>query len=325
MTPRCATPGARCTERHEERRYDIEHPVLDPAEICVPAEEWLAAAMALPHVLLGGPARRRGVGGFQSIDFGADPGAHSPASTSAARTRCARSPRNCRPRRAACCWRRNPPAGANCCWTCCGRTASARASSPAGRSSSASDAPIALAVAPLASGVTLREPAVTIYAEEQLFGERARQERRRRRTDRDPAKIIQQLADLRPGAPVVHEDYGVGRYIGLTTMDAGGMTAEFLVLEYAGGDKLYVPVQALRAHQPLHRRAGRDRAAAQARQRPVVQGPRAGRGAGSAMWRPNCSISTRAGPRARAMRSPSTSSSCARSRRASRSRRPSTS
>ena len=108
-----------------------------------------------------------------------------------------------------------------------------------------SDARIALTVAPLASGVALRDPQVTIFAEEQLFGERARQERRRRRTDRDPAKIIQQLADLRPGAPVVHEDYGVGRYTGMTTMDAGGMTAEFLVLEYAGGDKLYVPVQAL--------------------------------------------------------------------------------
>ena len=43
----------------------------------------------------------------------------------------------------------------------------------------------------------------------------------------------------------MHEDYGVGRYQGLVTMDVGGMTAEFLVLEYADGDKLYVPVQAL--------------------------------------------------------------------------------
>jgi transcription-repair coupling factor (superfamily II helicase) len=109
----------------------------------------------------------------------------------------------------------------------------------------ADDAKVSVTVAPLASGVTLAEPGITVYAEEQLFGERARQERRRRRSDRDPARIIQQLADLRPGAPVVHEDYGVGRYLGLTTMDAGGMPAEFLVLEYADGDKLYVPVQAL--------------------------------------------------------------------------------
>jgi transcription-repair coupling factor (superfamily II helicase) len=109
----------------------------------------------------------------------------------------------------------------------------------------AGDAPVAITVAALASGVALRDPPVAIYAEEQLFGDRARQERRRRRSDRDPARIIQQLADLRPGAPVVHEDYGVGRYLGLTTMDAGGMPAEFLVLEYAEGDRLYVPVQAL--------------------------------------------------------------------------------
>ena len=47
------------------------------------------------------------------------------------------------------------------------------------------------------------------------------------------------------GAPVVHESYGVGRYVGLQTMDVAGYTGEFLVLEYADGDKLYVPVQAL--------------------------------------------------------------------------------
>jgi transcription-repair coupling factor (superfamily II helicase) len=62
------------------------------------------------------------------------------------------------------------------------------------------------------SGLTLPAAGLTIIAEEQLFGERAQQERRRRRADRDPARIIQQLADLRPGAPVVHEDYGIGRY-----------------------------------------------------------------------------------------------------------------
>jgi transcription-repair coupling factor (superfamily II helicase) len=78
-----------------------------------------------------------------------------------------------------------------------------------------------------------------------LFGDRARQERRRRRSERDPAKILKELSDLRVGAPVVHEAYGVGRYVGLQTMDVAGYTGEFLVLEYADGDKLYVPVQAL--------------------------------------------------------------------------------
>jgi len=104
---------------------------------------------------------------------------------------------------------------------------------------------LAITVSPIATGMVLKEPPVTLIAEDQLFGERARQERRRRRPERDPEKIIRELSDLHVGSPVVHEEYGVGRYLGLKTMDVGGMPGEFLVLEYADGDKLYVPVQAL--------------------------------------------------------------------------------
>ncbi|MEY2919212.1 MAG: transcription-repair coupling factor, partial [Pseudomonadota bacterium] len=240
-------------ERHEERRYDIEHPVLDPAEICVPADEWLTAATALPHVLLG-PAPATPAGSDLP-----DAASLPPVPVVDFRTEPAPSARIDQRRE------ETLHAFADQLRYTEGRVLLAAES--AGRRELLlellrpyditakvvgnwqefldSSARIALTVAPLASGVRLRDPAVTIYAEEQLFGERARQERRRRRTDRDPARIIQQLADLRPGAPVVHEDYGVGRYTGLTTMDAGGMTAEFLVLEYAEGDKLYVPVQAL--------------------------------------------------------------------------------
>jgi transcription-repair coupling factor (superfamily II helicase) len=107
------------------------------------------------------------------------------------------------------------------------------------------DMTLAMTVSPLASGLLLKEPPVALIAEEQLFGERARQERRRRRADRDPDQIIRDLAELREGSPVVHEQYGVGRYLGLKVMDVGGMPGEFLVLEYADGDKLYVPVHAL--------------------------------------------------------------------------------
>jgi transcription-repair coupling factor (superfamily II helicase) len=107
------------------------------------------------------------------------------------------------------------------------------------------DMTLAITVAPIATGLLLQQPQLAVIAEEQLFGERASQERRRRRAERDPEKIIRDLADLHPGAPVVHEAYGVGRYLGLQTMDVGGLTSEFLVLEYADGDKLYVPVQAL--------------------------------------------------------------------------------
>lgn len=104
---------------------------------------------------------------------------------------------------------------------------------------------LAITVSPLATGLLLDDPPLALIAEEQFFGERARQERRRRRPERDPEKIIRDLTDLTPGAPVVHEEYGVGRFVGLATLDVGGLTSEFLVLEYADGDKLYVPVQAL--------------------------------------------------------------------------------
>jgi transcription-repair coupling factor (superfamily II helicase) len=108
-----------------------------------------------------------------------------------------------------------------------------------------STASLAITVAPLATGLVGSQPPLAVIAEEQLFGERARQQRKRRRAERDPEKIIRDLTDLHAGSPVVHEDYGVGRFLGLQSMDVGGLTSEFLVLEYADGDKLYVPVAAL--------------------------------------------------------------------------------
>ena len=109
----------------------------------------------------------------------------------------------------------------------------------------AGSAKLGITVSAAVSGLRLEMPALEILTEAQMFGDRARQERRRRHAERDPAKILKELSDLRIGAPVVHESYGVGRYVGLQTMDVAGYTGEFLVLEYADGDKLYVPVQAL--------------------------------------------------------------------------------
>ncbi len=130
----------------------------------------------------------------------------------------------------------------------------------------AGDDRVAITVSPISTGLQLDEPPLALIAEEQLFGERARQERRRRRPERDPEKIIRDLTDLHAGSPVVHEEYGVGRFVGLATLDVGGLTSEFLVLEYAEGDKLYVPVQALdlvsrytgapAEHAPLHKLGG---------------------------------------------------------------------
>jgi transcription-repair coupling factor (superfamily II helicase) len=107
------------------------------------------------------------------------------------------------------------------------------------------DQRIGVAVAPVDNGVLLPGAKVAVISEQQLFGERTKTRRRRRRSERDPETIIRQLSDLEPGSPVVHEEYGIGRYLGLVTLETGGITAEFLHLEYADGDKLYVPVHGL--------------------------------------------------------------------------------
>jgi transcription-repair coupling factor (superfamily II helicase) len=114
-------------------------------------------------------------------------------------------------------------------------------------STGAATAPrFAITVAPLEQGFALKQPALTVLTERELYGERVRTDRKRRRgAARDPDAIIRDLTELSVGAPIVHVDHGVGRYQGLVSMELGGMEGEFLVIEYAKGDKLYVPVAQL--------------------------------------------------------------------------------
>lgn len=108
-----------------------------------------------------------------------------------------------------------------------------------------SKAQYAIAVSALEQGLLLPENNLALIAEPQLFGEQVLQQRRRQRKARDADLVIKNLVELEVGAPVVHEDNGVGRYLGLETIELGEMTQEFLTLEYAGGDKLFVPVSHL--------------------------------------------------------------------------------
>lgn len=120
-----------------------------------------------------------------------------------------------------------------------------------------------LTVAPLERGAVLEHPSVVILSESQLFGERAQQRRLRKRRRQLTDSIVGGLTELSIGAPVVHEEHGVGRYRGLVTLTVNGIEAEFISLEYDQGDKLYVPVAALdlvsrfvgmdAEHAPLHR------------------------------------------------------------------------
>ena len=104
---------------------------------------------------------------------------------------------------------------------------------------------LAITVAPLEQGLMLPSQNIAVIAEPQLFGQQVMQRRRRSRKKRDTDAIIRNLAELSIGDAVVHEDHGVGRYLGLQTLDVGDVTAEYVTLEYAKGDKLYVPVASL--------------------------------------------------------------------------------
>ena len=108
------------------------------------------------------------------------------------------------------------------------------------------DARFAIAVAPLEDGFALESPVLAVLTERQLFPERADQSRRRKKAAlRDPDAILRDLSEITIGSPIVHEDHGVGRYQGLVALDTGGVPGEFLCIEYAKGDKLYVPVAQL--------------------------------------------------------------------------------
>ena len=122
---------------------------------------------------------------------------------------------------------------------------------------------LAIVVAPLEDGAIIEDPAIAVVTESQFFGSRAMQQRRRKPSNRDAESMIRDLAELGMGTPVVHEHHGVGRYRGLTNLTLGGLTNEYLSIEYQGEDKLYVPVASLHLvtrytgtdaeHAPLHR------------------------------------------------------------------------
>ena len=97
---------------------------------------------------------------------------------------------------------------------------------------------VALAVLPLDHGFTSRD--VALLTEQDMLGDRLVRRRKRRKS---ADAFLSELATLTPGDLVVHADHGIGRYEGLTQIPVGTSPHDCVALEYAGGDKLYVPVE----------------------------------------------------------------------------------
>ncbi len=96
----------------------------------------------------------------------------------------------------------------------------------------------ALLVLPLDHGFTTRD--VAVLTEQDMLGDRLVRRRRKRKA---AAAFLEELATLSPGDLVVHADHGIGRYEGLTQIPVSKVPHDCVALEYAGGNKLYLPVE----------------------------------------------------------------------------------
>ncbi|MET0364030.1 MAG: transcription-repair coupling factor [Sphingobium sp.] len=99
---------------------------------------------------------------------------------------------------------------------------------------------VALIVLPIDHGFSSHD--IALLSEQDMLGDRlVRRAKKRRNVD----AFLQELSTLTPGDLVVHADHGIGRYEGLTSIPVGSAPHDCVALEYAGGDKLYVPVENL--------------------------------------------------------------------------------
>ena len=106
---------------------------------------------------------------------------------------------------------------------------------------------VVLTASSLAAGALFKgEPQTAVITETELLGTAA-EFRKKRKASKDFAaeNVVKSLGDLKPGSRVVHFDHGIGKYLGLETITTDGFSAEYLVIEYAGGSRLYVPVTSL--------------------------------------------------------------------------------
>nr|WP_040879357.1 transcription-repair coupling factor [Marinobacterium rhizophilum] len=244
--------------RYEERRHDIERPLLAPEEVFSRVDELFAALKRLPRLVLHTDSSGNAAGSLDS------PFEEPPTLPVNAQSN--------QPMAALSNFLDNHPEPVLFCAESAGRRESLlELFAEAGITTSSVDSwqdfqqrrpARGICVYPLELGLNLPGNCQLI-TETQLFGQQVFQRRRRSRDKEQADQVIKNLSELRIGAPVVHLDHGVGRYLGLQCIELDGQQNEFLTLEYADNAKLYVPVSALHLisryggssdeNAPLHR------------------------------------------------------------------------
>jgi transcription-repair coupling factor (superfamily II helicase) len=94
-------------------------------------------------------------------------------------------------------------------------------------------------------GCLFDDSQTALICESDILGDRVAQRRKKVKKPVNTDAIFRNLTELKPGQPVVHIDHGIGRYLGLQLIEAGGIATEYVTLEYLNDAKLYVPVSAL--------------------------------------------------------------------------------
>jgi transcription-repair coupling factor (superfamily II helicase) len=233
---------AQTQNRYEQRRHDIERPLLPPEELYLPPDTLRERLNQKPRVEVCGPGHARHA---EALALGEQPLPPLPIAA-----------KDAAPGEALKSFLAHYPGRVLIAADSAGRREALLEVLQAAELQphtlpdfphflAAAEERFAIAVAPLEDGFGLDQPRVAVLTERQLFPERATQTHRRKRTGREPEAIIRDLGELSEGAPIVHEDHGVGRYRGLVVLDAGGTPGEYLEIEYAKGDRLYVPVAQL--------------------------------------------------------------------------------
>lgn len=246
-------------ERHEQLHGDLERPLLTPDELFSRPDEVLAVFSTLPLL---------------ELNVAAAPSPHANEAQPPARTSIGplMSPREPDPGARLLAYIRNSPDRILMAVDSAGRremlhellirAGESVAEIRTWSEFQGSAVRLGLTKAALEHGAEIPRAGIAILAEPELFGQTPRRTQRRRRV-RDPESIIGDLTDLRVGAPVVHVEHGVGRYVGLSRLEIGAAWGEFVTLEYSGGDRLHIPVGSLHLvsrytgaapeNAPLHR------------------------------------------------------------------------
>jgi transcription-repair coupling factor (superfamily II helicase) len=245
-------------ERYEQRRYDLSRPILPPSYCFISTHELLTIANTYEQLrVTHKPYEKKGAFNFNIKKAPALPiDRKSPEPLNHLRTYCSQ---------------------ANCRYLIIVESAGRRevvldllkmsGLAPKVQNSwyefLKDDALINITTGPLIYGCELKDQRIILIVESQLFGEQSIPQRRSTQKAVDPDLIIRDMAELRVGEAVVHIQFGVGRYQGLQYITSNTLSNEFLVLAYAGDDKIYVPVTSLHLisrytgvdsdHAPLHK------------------------------------------------------------------------